>query len=122
TNFTTYYYFVRAVNSSGVSGNSNEVTAQPTAVPAAPTNLRATSGPSTGQISLSWTASTGATSYKVKRRSSPTSSFSTIATGVTATQYVDKGRTSGKTYYYVVSAVSSAGSSANSNQASAAAK
>lgn len=122
TGWTTYYYVVVAVNSSGPSTNSNEVSATPFGIPSAPTNLQATSGPNTGQISLTWFASTGATSYNVKRRGSNSGPYTTIKTGVTATAYVDSGRASGKRYDYVVSAVNSAGQSSNSNQASAVAK
>jgi subtilisin family serine protease len=123
-NGTTYYYVVSASNSLGVSGNSNEASATPTAPlpPPAPTGLTASSGPGRGQIALLWNASPGATSYNVKRRAwSGTGWYSTVATGVTATSYVDGNLKRGKVYYYVVSAVNAVGESANSNQASAAA-
>jgi cellulose 1,4-beta-cellobiosidase len=83
--------------------------------PAAPTNLQATAGPSAGQISLSWTASAGATSYNVLR-STTSGSESLIASNVGATSYTDSGLAAG-TYYYVVQAVNSGGTSPNSNEA-----
>jgi fibronectin type 3 domain-containing protein len=124
-NGTTYYYVVSAVNSSGESANSSQVSATPTAgsVPTAPTGLTATvpSGRG-GRINLSWTASTGATSYNVKQATVSGGPYTTIATGVTTTTYNNSGLTTGTTYYYVVSAVNAAGESPNSNQASATAK
>ena len=101
-----YYYVVQAVNSAGTSPNSNQVSATPTcSIPAAPTGLSATAGNT--QVSLVWTASSGAVSYKVKRGTTSGGSYTTIATGITATSYTDTGLTNGTTYYYVVSAVNS---------------
>ena len=124
TNGKTYYYVVSAVNSCGESGNSTEVSATPTAVtvPAAPTGLTATDGPGAKKITLSWTGSTGATSYNVKRSSVTGGPYTTIATGVTTTSYTDFGLARGSTYFYVVSAVNSAGESTISNQATATAR
>ena len=59
-------------------------------------------------------ASSGATSYNVKRATVSGGPYTTIATGVTATTYNNSGLTGGTTYYYVVSAVSSLGESTNS--------
>jgi cellulose 1,4-beta-cellobiosidase len=120
TNGTTYYYVVSAVNSVGESSNSSQASATPVApatVPAAPTGLTAAAG--NAQVVLTWTASTGASSYNVKRATTNGGAFTTIATGVTGTTYTDTGLTNGTTYYYVVSAVNSAGESANSSIASA---
>ncbi len=93
---------------------------QPLALPPVPTGLRATAGPGAKRISLSWTASSGATSYNVKRSTTSGGPYTTVATGVTTTSYTDFGLSSGTTYYYVVSAVNLIGESANSIQASAA--
>nr|WP_139367674.1 glycoside hydrolase family 6 protein [Bacillus alkalicellulosilyticus] len=121
TNGTTYYYVVTAVNSAGESVNSTQVSATPSApqqnVPAAPTGVTATAG--NEQVSLSWNAVSGATSYTVKRRTSPTGALTTVATGLTSTSYTNTSLTNGTTYYYVVTAVNSAGESANSSQVSA---
>lgn len=78
--------------------------------PAAPTTLTAT--PGNQQVSLSWAASAGpgTTVYNVKRSTvmggSPPGTYTTIASDVSTTAYVDTGLTNGTTYYYVVSAVS----------------
>ena len=85
--------------------------------PPAPTNLTANAG--NQEITLVWSASTGAATYNVKRGTTSGGAYSTVATGVTATQYVDKSLTNGTTYFYVVSAVGQGGESPNSSQASA---
>jgi fibronectin type 3 domain-containing protein len=118
TNGTTYYYVVQAANSAGTSANSTQVSAMPVcSTPAPPTGLTATAG--NAQVSLSWTASSGASSYNVKRSTSSSGPYTTIASGVTTTSYTDTGLTNGTTYYYVVSAVDACGESANSSQMSA---
>jgi uncharacterized repeat protein (TIGR01451 family) len=88
----------------------------PDPIPPAPTNLVAT--PQSNQIALSWNASNGAASYKVKRSNTSGGPYTTIAT-VTTTGFSDFNATKGVTYFYVVSAVSSGGESGNSNQSSA---
>jgi fibronectin type 3 domain-containing protein len=117
TNGTKYFYVVSAVNSSGESANSSEVSATPTtpaSAPAAPANLQATAG--NAQVSLTWSASTGATSYDVERSTTSGGPYAQIGTSST-NSYTDFGLTNGTTYYYVVSAVNSVGQSANSAQA-----
>jgi hypothetical protein len=119
TDATKYFYVVSAVNSIGESANSAEVNATPTAPvapPAAPAGLTAT--PGNAQIILSWTASAGATSYHLKRGTTSGGPYTQVATPV-ATTFTDTGLTNGATYYYVVSALNTAGESANSAQASA---
>jgi hypothetical protein len=119
-NGTTYFFVVSAVNSAGESGNSNQasVTPQnPQNPPPAPTGLTAT--PGNAQATLNWNASTGASSYNVKRSTTNGGPYTTIATGVTSTSFTNTGLTNGTTYFFVVSAVNSAGESGNSNQASA---
>lgn len=114
-NGTTYYYVVSAVNAGGQSGNSTEASA--TTAPATPTGLGAAGG--SGQISLTWTASLGATSYNVRR--STTSGTGYVVVGSPGgSSYIDAGLSNGTAYFYVVSAVNLAGESANSTQASAA--
>jgi hypothetical protein len=83
--------------------------------PAVPTGLTATAG--NAQVGLSWNASSGATSYHVKRGTTSGGPYTQIG-APTATSYSDTSVTNGTPYYYVVSAVNSAGESANSTEVS----
>jgi len=96
--------------SSGPSGGGGAV------VPAAPPGLMATAG--NAQVSLSWTASSGATSYHVKRSTTSGSGYMQVG-APTAASFTDTGVSNGTEYFYVVSAVNSAGESANSAQVNA---
>ena len=119
TNGTTYYYVVTAVDSSGEGSASLQASATPAAPsqpPAAPTGLTATAG--NAQVSLTWTASTGAASYHAKRSTTNGSGYTQVG-APTATSFADSGLTNGTTYYYVVTALNAAGESGNSTQASA---
>jgi fibronectin type 3 domain-containing protein len=109
-NGTNYYYKVSAVNISGESPDSAEVSAQPVAPPLAPTGLTAT--PGNAQVGLTWTAAAGATSYNVKR--STASGAEVTITNVTTTSLVDANVINGTPYYYVVSALNLGGESPNS--------
>lgn len=84
--------------------------------PAAPTNLGAV--PGSGQVSLSWTASSGATSYNLYRGTAAGAESSTpVATGISATSYTDTGLANGTTYYYQVTALNGVGPSGPSKEA-----
>jgi fibronectin type 3 domain-containing protein len=86
--------------------------------PAAPTSLKATAGDAT--VSLTWTGSSGATSYNVYRGTSSGGESSTpIATNVASPSYTDSNLTDGTAYYYEVAAVDSAGTSGMSSEVSA---
>ncbi|MBY3618297.1 exoglucanase [Acinetobacter sp. CUI P1] len=120
TNGITYHYVVSATNAVGESANSAQASATPAAVatvPAAPTSLVATAGDA--KVSLSWTGSSGATSYTVKRATTSGGPYTPVEMGLTATNYTNTGLTNGTTYYYVVSGTNTTGESANSAQVSA---
>ncbi len=71
--------------------------APPPLPPPAPTGLVATAG--NAQVSLSWTASSGATSYNVKRATVTGGPYTTIASPTT-TSHTDTTVVNGTTYYY----------------------
>jgi hypothetical protein len=79
------------------------------------TNLTATAGDA--QAALSWTAVDGATSYNIKRSLTTGGPYETVGSSVYA-EYTDTELTNGTTYYYVVTAITASGESANSNEAS----
>jgi len=120
-NGTKYYYKVAAVNSAGTSGQSSETSATPAStvtVPSAPTGLAATAG--NAQVNLSWSATSGATSYNIYRSTTSGGEGSTaVASGITSSSYINTGLTNGTKYYYKVAAVNSVGTSGQSSEVSA---
>ena len=118
---TTYYYKVRALNVDGAAGAySSTVSGAAKAVaPAAPTVTMTYSDG--GKPKLTWSAVSGAASYRVYRSESRGTGYSLLGT-TTSTSYVNTGAAVGKTYYYRVKAVNSAGTSAYSNIVSGRAK
>ena len=119
-NGTTYYYRLSASNPNGEGLKSNEVSATPNAVPAAPSNLVATGG--TLQVTLTWkNNATSATAIAIERRPNPNKPFAQIATvAPTATSYIDTGLRKKTTYYYRIRTLNGSLVSAYSNIASAA--
>ncbi len=100
----------------GSGSNSNSGGGGGGSAPGAPTGLTATAG--NQQITLSWTASAGATSYHVKRGTAKGGPYTQVS-APTAAAYVDTALTNGTPYYYVVSAVNSIGEGGNSSEATA---
>ena len=123
-NATTYYYVVSAAynanpDAGGESADSVEASATPAASlpPAAPTNVTASSGNPRSSVSIKWVQSTtpGVTQNYIYRRTSTGTYPVTPTARISATtSYVDMRLTSGATYCYVVSAVTSGGESAKS--------
>ncbi len=106
---TSYYYRISAVDAAGTSTATAAVHA--TTVPAAPV-LTATLISAT-QINLSWTASTGATSYKLE--SSPDGSTWTALVSQSTLTFNNTGLTPDTAHHYRVFAINASGSSAASN-------
>jgi len=115
----TTTYTLTVTNSAGVAlTQTATVTVTTASAPSAPTGLTATAGDAT--VSLSWTASAGATSYNVYRGTTSGGEGATpIATGISGTTYTDTTVSNGTPYYYKVAAVNTAGTSAQSAEASA---
>ncbi|MGC9450375.1 MAG: fibronectin type III domain-containing protein [Oceanipulchritudo sp.] len=114
---TTYFYVVSAVNAIGESADSAYVAAAAIlAPPAAPGGLSAT--PGDAQVSLSWSPSSFATSYDVKRASDFGGPYASIGT-TTGLTLTDSGLLNARTYFYVVAALGDGGSSPDTSPVSA---
>jgi len=105
----------------GVTCGSSGGTPPPTP-PAAPTSLVATAI-STSSVTVTWAASaTAGVTYNVYRSTASgfmPSSSTLVASGLTATAFSNTGLAANTTYFYLVTALNSAGTSSPSNQASA---
>ncbi len=116
---TTYYFVVYAYNSA--SSITSPPSSQVSAITplAAPGNL-SVSGTGTGQVSLSWTGSSGASNYTVYYGTSP-GAVNTKGATVTTTTATISGLSSGTLYYFDVEAYNrpNAVTSPASNQVSA---
>ena len=114
--------FTSVVNQSLVSGI--EITSGATCTaPTAPSGLAATAT-SSSQINLSWTAGTSSCAVTNNIFRSTTSGFTPstsnqIASGVSGTTFSNTGLAASTTYFYLVEATNSGGTSGPSNQASA---
>jgi hypothetical protein len=83
------------VRCGGTSGGGT-TTPPPPVVPSVPTGLSATAG--NAQVSLTWTTSSGATSYHVKRATVTGGPYTQVA-APTATNDTDTGLTNGTAYF-----------------------
>jgi fibronectin type 3 domain-containing protein len=111
---TAYFYVVTAVNGAGESFASSQVSATPLARPAAPTGVVAT--PGDGQVTVTWAAVSGATSYNVySDYCSPVTTSSTMASNATSPS-TSSGLNNGTPYYFAVTAVNGSGESALSSE------
>jgi len=119
-------YTTTAYNNMGVNWYYNGdspgwdylTSAQPAiAAGAAPSGLVAVI--TAGQPALSWWGSAYATGYNVKRATTTGGPYTTIATGLATNTYTDTSVVAGTTYYYVVSASTATGETANSSEVNA---
>ena len=87
-----------------------------TSPPAPPTGVSASDGTFADKVRVSWSASSGATYYKVFRNTSNTHSGETVlTTSATSSPYDDTSATPGTTYYYWAQACNSGGCSSYSS-------
>ena len=108
-NGTTYYFVVTAVNASGESVTSLEVSGTPASVPAQVQNVTTTAG--NGQVTLDWTVVTGATSYNYyygPNSGITPANYASIGgsfTNTSAGPINISGLTNGTPYYFIVTAI-----------------
>ncbi len=105
-NGTEYFYVVTAVASEGGESAESDPSGEASAAPfAVPSGLEGTSQDS--QVDLSWSAATGAETYRVYRSTSSTGGAEgdPLATGVAETSYADTTAQNGTKYYYRVTSV-----------------
>src|SRR5205807_406135 len=120
---TTYYYSVRTCETDGgcsvLSSPPASATTKPLP-PATPTGVTA-KAISSSKITVSWTASAGATWYQVFRSTSSSGPFSKVG-GTSGTSFTNTGLSPNTTYYYQVLATNTGGASAPSPTVSATTK
>jgi surface protein len=97
----TYYYFVKACRGARCSDYSAYDTGWRKLSP--PTNVQASDGTFPDKVQITWTASLGATSYKVFRATSA-GGVKTLLGSLAGTTFNDTAATPGTTYYYWVKA------------------
>jgi fibronectin type 3 domain-containing protein len=111
-----YFFTVVAIDAGGSSMASAE--ASGTTIASPPTGLAASAG--NASVTLSWTASAGATGYNVYEGTTSSGEGTTpVQSGVSGTSVTVSGLSNGKQYYFTVAAVDAGGVSARSSEASA---
>jgi len=104
-NGTPYFYEVTALNlAAAESAPTAYVAATPVAPAAVPTFTVVT--PGVNQVTLSWSTSSGATGYNLKRSTTSGSGYVTVTNNISTTNFTDTTALyGGVTYYYVVSSL-----------------
>ena len=117
----TYSYFVTATSAAGTSGNSAAVTGKPVPPPpaSAPGNFHLSDNitSSNQNVTVSWSAVSGAVGYILYRANSPTGPFSfpgNYLQSMAVGSYTDNGLTTNKLYTYMVVAMNAGGVATNS--------
>lgn len=115
-NGTNYYYVVSAVNPTGESANSTEITGQPTIVkPNTPINIDALVGDRV--VTLTWHDMVNAESYIIKRATTKGGPYTLVADQITTNTYTESNLSNATPYYYIIIAKkNSVGESQPSNE------
>lgn len=113
TNGTTIYYVITAVNSVGESAPSVETSGNPAILPPGAPSL-ASVIPGNQQTLSSWNSVAGATSYNLYWSNVSGGAASGTKITTVTSPYKHTALTNGSTYYYVLTAVGSAGESSPS--------
>jgi hypothetical protein len=114
TNGTTYDVWVKAENAVGTSGYSESASGTPLGTPLTPTVT-----PGDSQLTVSWIAVAGTSTYDVYYSESATPPSSMYQSDISGTSTTITGLSNGTTYYVWIKAKNSAGTSNFSPQASA---
>ena len=119
---TSYIYQVNAYNTVGTNSAWSASSNIALTIPATPTSVSAAASTSAQSISLTWSeGGNGASSYAIQRSADGGTTWSSVATGVTNTNYTDStGLSPNTSYLYEVDATDATGTtswSANSNAA-----
>ncbi|MEO1049325.1 MAG: LamG-like jellyroll fold domain-containing protein [Bacteroidota bacterium] len=119
---TSYFYKIEAINGSGSSGQSVEVSAttDPLPVPSVPSNLMATAV-SSSEINLNWTDNANnETGFEIHRSNGSGGPYTFVGTtNANVTTFNDAGLTASTSYYHVVLATNASGASAFSAESTA---
>ena len=111
-----YYYQLEACNGGGCSGRSPEVSA--TTVPTTPL-IPTAAAQSDSEISIKWSAVTGATHYNLYRATASGGAYMQIGGEIVAIGYLDGDLSESTAYYYQLEVCNSGGCSGRSPEVSA---
>jgi uncharacterized protein (DUF1800 family) len=105
-----------ALSTLGLAACGGGSSTAPAPIPSVPTGVAAVAG--NAVVTLTWTASAGATSYNVLRATVTGGPYASVGTSASS-PFADTTALNGTTYFYVITAQNSSGSSANSAEVSA---
>ncbi len=108
TNGTTYYYTIKAINDIGET-SANQISATPSE-PILGDFLFSTANSGNHSVTVSWGASTSATSYELRRGLTSNGPYTDLIYTGTTRSFLDSGLTNGVTYFYMATATSSSSS------------
>ena len=117
---TEYFYQLEACNSGGCSSPSPQVSvttqASPPVTPARPARPArpSASAQSESEIEVTWSAVSGATTYKLYRSANSGRTYTQIGGDISALRYLDRGRSASTQYFYQLEACNSGGCSSRS--------